>query len=87
MSKFVLIQILPRFGMCLFNFLIRQRHLFKKIYWILSFNLCIYKKYKFTDLENFVTGPNVFNIHGIGDKGFNKELYFPFKILFYKYQQ
>ena len=45
------------------------------------------KTSKFTDLENFVTGPNVFNIHGIGDKGFNKELCGPFKIQFYEYQQ
>ena len=45
------------------------------------------KTSKFTDLENFVTGPNVFNIHGIGDKGFNEELRGPFKIIFYEYQQ
>ena len=29
-----------------------------------------------------MTGPNVFNIHGIGDKGFNKELYFPSRFYF-----
>ena len=48
----------------------------------------VYKKtFNFTGLEKFVTGPKVFNIHGIGYKGFNEELYGPFEILFYEYQQ
>ena len=42
------------------------------------------KTSKFTEIEKFVNEPNVFNIHGIGDKGFNEELYDPFKILFYE---
>ena len=42
----------------------------------------IYIASNLTDLEKFVNGPNVVNIHNIGDKGFNEELYGPFKILF-----
>ena len=43
--------------------------------------------YKLTDQEKFVNGSNVVNIHGIGNKGFNVELYSPFKIQFYEYSQ
>ena len=45
----------------------------------------IYITSNLTDLEKFVNGPNVVNIHNIGDKRFNEELYGPFKILFYEY--
>ena len=45
------------------------------------------KTSKLTDLEKFMNVHNVVNIHVIGDKGFNEELYSPFKNLFYEYQQ